>query len=260
VRKFRPWVKLPSAWIERGGLKAFRWVKGAGADETAALMTLAAVAHRSDLETGIATATYDDLCEACSLSRPKLSAGLGLLMERGILARDKTSKRGVYALAGFEPNAKWAKFPCAGLYRGRRIGLFADYHLRSPVELNALKLMFLIAARRNNKTNGALISYDKITEYAGLDRDQVRSGLDKLINHDLVRIERSAAAANEHATASTYRLAHIDPHRHAGTIGRGAGASDGVSLLPAAARQDAKGPPGFPGGPPDGGLTTAQSR
>ncbi|WP_237064663.1 hypothetical protein [Loktanella sp. M215] len=48
----RQWVKLPSAWMEEGGLSAFKWRAEAGASETAALMVLMAIAHRADLERG----------------------------------------------------------------------------------------------------------------------------------------------------------------------------------------------------------------
>ena len=34
------WVRLPSEWINDGGLKIFRWERGIGADNIAALMAL----------------------------------------------------------------------------------------------------------------------------------------------------------------------------------------------------------------------------
>jgi hypothetical protein len=208
MKKLREWVKLP--------------------DNLAALMALTAVAHHTDLESGIAEMTYDELCAACSLSRAKLAAGLRILHERQILTREPRG-RGSYGLAGFDPSAHWAKFPCSGMYRADRIGLFGGFHLRSPVELHAVKLLFLFAARRDRFSNVARLSYDKIADYSGIGREHVRSGLDKLINHDLVRIERSPAA-NEHAMATSYRLALIDPYRHAATTGRAGEAKSALEM------------------------------
>ena len=72
----RQWVKLPSTWIEEGGLSAFKWRVGQGASETAALMALMVIAHRANLEDGIARATYDNLMIATGISRTKISDGL----------------------------------------------------------------------------------------------------------------------------------------------------------------------------------------
>ena len=53
-----PWVRLPSAWIEERGLRKLEWRSGGyGSDSTAALMTLAAIAHTADEESGVARAT-----------------------------------------------------------------------------------------------------------------------------------------------------------------------------------------------------------
>ena len=229
MKKLREWVKLPTAWIQAEGLKTFRWSAEFGSDNLAALMALTAVAHHTDLESGIAEMTYDELCAACSLSRAKLAAGLRILHERQILTREPRG-RGSYGLAGFDPSAHWAKFPCSGMYRADRIGLFGGFHLRSPVELHAVKLLFLFAARRDRFSNVARLSYDKIVDYSGIGREHVRSGLDKLINHDLVRIERSPGIANEHAMATSYRLALIDPYRHAATTGRAGEAKSALEM------------------------------
>ena len=224
MKKLREWVKLPTAWIQAERLREFRWSAREGSDNLAALMALVAVAHRTEVETGIAETTYDELCAACSLSRAKLASGLRILHERAILTREPRG-RGSYGLAGFDPSAHWAKLPCSGMYRNGRIGLFGGFHLRSPAELHAVKLLLLFAARRDRHSNAAKLSYDKIAAYSGLGREHIRSGLDKLINHDLVHIDRSPGVANEHAVVSAYRLAGIDSYRHAATTGRAEAAS-----------------------------------
>jgi hypothetical protein len=71
----REWVRFPSKWIQDGGLKQLRWSGGGtrGADNTAALMTLTAIAHHADDERGLAKLTYDQLCTITGLSRAKLA-------------------------------------------------------------------------------------------------------------------------------------------------------------------------------------------
>ncbi len=57
----RDWVRLPTDWIQDGGLQAFRWSADRGSAQTAALMCLAAIAHHADEETGVAKLTYDQI-------------------------------------------------------------------------------------------------------------------------------------------------------------------------------------------------------
>ena len=44
----RNWVRLPSWWIEEGGLRELRWNKGEGADNIAALMVFCVIAHHAN--------------------------------------------------------------------------------------------------------------------------------------------------------------------------------------------------------------------
>src|SRR4051812_23612968 len=84
VSQMQAFTKLPSAWIENEGLKAFRWANG-GSDNIAALMTLAVIAHHIDAATGIAHLRYDELSDMASIARAKVSAGLKLLASQDIV-------------------------------------------------------------------------------------------------------------------------------------------------------------------------------
>jgi hypothetical protein len=45
----RAWVRLPTSWIEAGGLKNLKWVPGGGgSDNAAALMALTVISHAAD--------------------------------------------------------------------------------------------------------------------------------------------------------------------------------------------------------------------
>lgn len=218
MKKLPSWVKLPTGWIESGGLNAFRWARGEGADQLAALMGLAVISHHIDGDSGTARLTYDDLCVKTALSRAKLSAGLGILTGRRLIEREG---RSTYHLANFDPTRGWAKFPAQGLYHNGTVAAFDDFRLRLPAELDALKLYFLLASRRDRKTNLVTITYDKIVYYSGIPRNNIRRAITLLSAHGLVHIERFSSDISDHGFASSYRLVHLDTSNHMGTTGRG---------------------------------------
>lgn len=150
-------VKLPVRWIDGSGLKAFKWQKG-GSDETAALMLLAVLAHHMDPEDGSVRLTYDQLCQAADLSRAKVAGGLSILEARGLIEKVSGQRSG-YRLADYNALGNWAKLPVRGLYVGDRVRAFSEFKLRSRVELDALKLYFLFAARRNNTSAATTVSW-----------------------------------------------------------------------------------------------------
>lgn len=100
------------------------------------------------------------------------------------------------------------------------VAAFDHFSLRRPAQLNALKLYFLFASRRDRKTNMAEISYEKIEEFAGVPRNRIREALSVLAANGLVHIEHAASRIYEHGVANAYRLAHLDSSRHKGTTGR----------------------------------------
>jgi hypothetical protein len=219
MKKLPLWVKLPSRWIEERGLRDFRWTRGEGANNLAGLMSLAVIAHHADADTGVARLTYDDVSAIASLSRAKLSAGLSLLAERN-LVEPGPGGRSHYRLVGYQPASGWAKFPAAALYSNGVVAMFASFHLRLRSELDALKLYFLLASRRDRNTGLTRISYDKIEEYAGIPRPGIVNARSVLAAHGLVRIEFMPSTVSEKGVASAYRLAYLDSYRHMGTIGR----------------------------------------
>lgn len=215
----KPWVKLPTGWIQDGGLKDFRWGAGNGSNNAAALMTLAVIAHHADEETGIARLTYDDLCTRTTLSRAKISGGLTALEGKGIISRPHAG-RSIFQLRDYDPAQGWGKLPARKLYSLGRISAFQEISLRSPTSLIALKLYFLFVARRDNTTNLANISYDKIMEYSGISRDRIKSGLNVLAANNLVHIEHLPTQHLDVGISNAYRLVHLEPRLHMGTRGR----------------------------------------
>lgn len=212
------WVRLPSAWIEENGLAAFQWKDG-GSDNTAALMALMAIAHRADQETGLARVTYDELCTAIDISRAKLSKGLNLLEGRDIIERWQDG-RSSFQLNGYDPTKGWCKLPAKSLYSGSVIEAFRHLRLRNKVELNAIRLYLLFAARRGRDTNLANISHDRITDYTGIRRHDIKAATSLLASLSLAYIERTPSETNQYGVANAYRLAGVDTTKHMGTIGR----------------------------------------
>ncbi|MCP3473817.1 helix-turn-helix domain-containing protein [Bradyrhizobium sp. CCGUVB1N3] len=218
--KKREWVRLPSKWIEDGGLKQLQWTnsEASGSNNIAALMVLAPIAHHADDE-GMAICTYDRLALATGLSRAKVSAGLTVLEKLQVIDR-APSGRSTFQLLNYNEAGGWSKLPARGLYGAGRIIGFEHFHLRTMNELHALKLYYLFARRRSNSTNMAHISYDKIEAYTGIARPRIRKGISFLASVGMVHVEHVPSRANERGTANAYRLPFIDPYVHLGTRGR----------------------------------------
>jgi hypothetical protein len=107
-----------------------------------------------------------------------------------------------------------------------RIRAFADFRLRKVVELDALKLLFLMVERRDNRTNLANISYPKIEEYTGILNVRIKTAISYLASHSLVHVEHIPRMNSEYGVANAYRVAGIEPYNHMGTRGRMLEASD----------------------------------
>jgi hypothetical protein len=223
----RQWVPLPSQWINDGGLAALRWKHGGeGANQIAALMALTVIAHAADSDTGMARMTYDQLCATTLLSRAKISKGLDVLERIEVIEREPDDARSTYKLANFDPSSGWAKFPARSMYSAGVIAAFADFQLRRVAELDALKLFFLMVARRNRGTNIANIGYDKIVHYTQINRGRIKTGISFLAAHTLVHVERIPSMVSADGVSNAYRVVGIDPYAHMGTRGRAMDAAD----------------------------------
>ncbi len=214
------WVRLPVGWIEQNGLTKLTWgADGLGSDNAAALMVLMAIAHHADTDTGIASITYDRLEAATGLSRSKVSNGLDVLAKLGVIVRSPTG-RSTYLLVDYD-EMPWGRMPAKRMYKGAEIVAFREFKLRAQVELNALKLYYLITARRDWSTNIASISWDKIVEYTGIRRERLKSAISFLVANEMIQTEQFRTNKSPTGVFTGYRLVGIDPYRHLGTTGRG---------------------------------------
>ena len=220
----REWVRLPTGWIVQGGLTTLRWEAQKGADNAAALMSLGVIAHHADDETGESHLTYDQVCAATRLSRAKISAGLRILTEMGIIERGVNGRSSI-RLTKYDRTKGWGKLPAKKMYSSGYIPAFSDFSLRRSAELNALKIYYVVVAFRDNATNMATISYDGIEKYTGIDRARIKGALNVLAANQLVHIEYPPASTVGHF-ANAYRLTHLDSYFHMGTTGQGKGAEE----------------------------------
>lgn len=216
----RPWMRLPSGWINHAGLRQLSWRHGGGgSDNTAALMTLTVIAHEVEDETGVARVTYDRICNLTGLSRAKLANGLNILKEIGVINSDSGEARSTYTLTNYNEGA-WGKFPVKSMYSAGRIIAFDEFRLRRVVELDALKLFFLFIARRDQKTNLANIGYEKIEEYSAVRRVRIKSAISFLASLSLVYVEHLPSQSSAYGVSNAYRIVGIEPRINMATRGR----------------------------------------
>lgn len=216
--KFPDFTKMPITWIDDGRLKKFRW-NDKGSDNLAALMTYLAILNHMEASNGVARITYDQLTTATAISRQKVSAALDLLNQHKMIIREPEGRSSI-GVCDYNPTEYWAKIPASGLYREGEILGFSEFRLRRRAELDAMKLYFLFAARRNRDTNMAQISYKKIEEASGVTENYIKSALTVLGANGLVHVERLQSSKSEQGISNAYRLCHLDPRRHMGTTGR----------------------------------------
>lgn len=216
----RDWVRLPSRWIEDGGLSEIEWAaaKPSGSDYIAGLMVLAPLAHHAD-ENGVAKCTYDQLVLATGLSRSKVSAGLSVLKEL-VLIEHEPAGRSTFQINNYHLAGGWSKLPARRLYAGGHIVAFQHFRLRAMCELHALKLYYLFVRRRSNETNMAHLSYEKIEEYSGIERSRIKKGISFLVSVGLVHVEHLPSRYYEGRHANAYRIIYLDSYHHLGTRGR----------------------------------------
>jgi hypothetical protein len=170
-----------------------------------------AIAHRSssDSDSDTIRATYDDLAASTLLSRPKISGGLKVLEDMGIILRPGQS---IYELS-FDAGKRWAKLPAKGLYAGAQIKAFKDFTLRSRVELDAVKTYLLLVNRKSFDRNTAEISYEGIEKYSGVPSHCISAAISLLIKLDLIKLE-SRSFSDDVGHAHVYRIAHMEAVRH----------------------------------------------
>jgi len=216
------WVKMPTGRIGDQGnpfLKKFIWQKQNKADQVAMLIIYLVLLHHS--ENGVSSISYMGLQGITGLSRAKISAGIKLLVENDMIEKDKSSQKNSYKIKSYD-DVPWGKTPARGLYgkEDKTVNLLNKFTLRNKNELNALKLYYLVIAMRDSQSNCANMSYETITKYTGIIRNNIKSAISLLINLGLIQLESAWNQKSDYGVANQYRLTHVDTGKHRGTVGK----------------------------------------
>ncbi|PAY03171.1 hypothetical protein CKO50_01195 [Pseudoalteromonas sp. HM-SA03] len=228
----KEWSRMPSYWIRDENslpLSKMKWTGCNKADQIAALMIYIVMVHHANdepttkhPEVGTCELTYTRLSDITGLSRAKIAGGLRVLLNLEIIEDISVGRNNIFKITNFENRSGWAKLPAKGLYSKdlSRIEAFHSFHLRRKNELNAMKVYLVILALRSDAKNYAIVSYDKLSMYTGIHRNELKSAISLLINLNLLQVDSGVSDMNEYATVNMYRPCYLEPHKHRGTIGR----------------------------------------
>lgn len=228
------WVKLDTSWVrdeKNSYLKSLKWdVGGENSYNTASLMVLVAIATNTSFrrtyrnpEIGKVALSYTDLTTITSLSRKLVSEGLKKLISAGLIEKTTEKKMNRYAIPKVSNETGWGKLPASAIYDDRleRIKAFRYFKLRKKIELNALKLYFLIVAQRDSASNSAKMTYETIMKYTGIHRSEINPAISLLVSTELIRVIKVESEGNKRYLANTYRLVGIDSYKHEGSMQKG---------------------------------------
>lgn len=225
----KEWVKMPSKFlmnIEESPFNTMTWTGTDKSNYIAALMVYIVLVHHVSDHTsrtggtlGTVSLSYDKLCALVGISRTKLSNGLKVLVNLNMIRRKVVGKTNLYTVVNYENFNGWAKLPAKGLYDKNLsvVTAFTSFKLRTKIELNALKIYLVFVAFRSNRTNHTQMSYEKITEYANVQRNDIKSALSLLVANKLIQVDSVTTELNEYSTSNVYRLCHLEVYKHRGT-------------------------------------------
>ena len=133
ARRKKEWTRMPSTWINEGGLRKFVWSSGGRSTHLSALMCLAIIVQNAD-DDGFAVITYDTFVESTGMGRTLIAKGLACLHGFEIITRPGKSD---FQLTEYDEMQGWAKFPFRAMYRNDAVTLFQNLKRRLPIELDA---------------------------------------------------------------------------------------------------------------------------
>jgi hypothetical protein len=226
------WTKIPSGRfldVANSPLIGMKWSGAAKSDNIAALMLLIVLSHHANDKNSLANGlwgdtqmSYDKLAELLGISRTKISNGIRVLESLALIKVSTNTRPNIFTIVGLADGERWGKLPAKGLYDKSlsKIKVFESFKLRSKVELNALKIYLVIVAFRDSQIGYTKLGYEKITQYADVQRNDIKPALSYLIANDFLQVDSESTDLNQFSTANVYWLRHIEPHKHKGTIGR----------------------------------------
>jgi DNA-binding transcriptional ArsR family regulator len=223
-----PWTKIPTHWIrdenDPGLRKFIRQTRGASISALVIYVVLSLRCNSRPDETfddvGCAKVSYSEFQRITGLSRPLISAGLKLLVDLGLIKLTRPGRSNTYQIEDYNKAYGWAKVPKKHLYGSSsgEIRAFHNLNLRHDAELNALKLYLLLIAFRSNDLNYAMIGYENITKYTGIQKNHIKSAQSLLTCWNLIQVDpETTPGIDKVSQPFKYRICGIDGRRHMGT-------------------------------------------
>lgn len=182
------WNKLPNWWVQEdlSSLKEFKAGSETG-NSVASLKCLLAICSDNVFKPGkplISVTTYDYIEEVAGISRPMIKKALKKLDELNIIEIEENElnlKTKIYRFNEF--GGGWAKVP-----RLKILNNLKNIQTRGKAPLSALKIYITLLTFRSHKTRRTTIGHDRIRTYTGLQGNEIRMGLDILVNHGFIHI------------------------------------------------------------------------
>lgn len=224
-------AKCPTAWILKAGdetsdpldgLRAFS-VKEVGVG-IAALKIYIAIVLKANFNpnkefalAGCARISFTQFSEQLDISRAMVAQGLKKLVAENLVEIVHEANSNVYRLNHYDVLG-WGKVPKRHMYSGDRqagIRKLVLFTLRHRSHLNALKLYLLIIALRDRKLNVTRIKHERIADYTGISKNDIRHAISVLIEFELIDVDRTAAEATKLRPANHYHICGLSRFRPA---------------------------------------------
>jgi hypothetical protein len=218
-------AKVPSRWIQEGKLQEFKLPDGVPMLKTFIALAIAKGRFQRrpigrDLEFFPATVT--DLTDIACVHRTEVVRSLGLLQALGLIERLTVDpvplgQHRRTAIYGFSGGVR--PFLPLPFIHWERAEFLQGLRLRSAINLAALKVFLLLAAFRDNRSRCAMMSYDKIGEYAGIKRVDIPRALNMLVTGGLLYTRQPDPDNQIFATRYFLRGLDTAPHLNKGDAG-----------------------------------------
>lgn len=223
------WIKMPTNWIHKDGLRAFGWsvrsVKVSNAHKIAALQLYVAIAMTCEdmeitnqegpsLTCFASSLTYNRLQVMTGLSRASVAGGLSLLEEKEIIKVFREGRKNYYSPADYNGVSGWCKVPYRRLLNDQgNVTAFHAFKLRRKAELHALKLYLYLCYARPNTSHFTMASYEAINKATGIPEKFIPAAYTVLVGTGLLsHIDKSAeeGATNKRMANSYYITGYRD--------------------------------------------------
>ncbi|WP_345854228.1 hypothetical protein [Shewanella algae] len=180
-----PWVMAPSFWLKCDGLKYNYSSMREVSTDIAALKVFIYMCIKSErkrketpsshhlfglksvIDTLEINVTYDEISDACNLSRTLIARGIKKLSQTMNIHRSGGTRKVIYTIDDLCHG--WFKLPCKPLLGiDDRVLAFSNITNRKIIERDALKMYIYLLSVRSNYLESVCVSNKKIAERTGI--------------------------------------------------------------------------------------------